>query len=161
MEMSCFSAPRKLLESDDVRDFISGVDVVDAWVHRRAHRSMRQGTAVVYVVYSGRIIAGLYALSAHSVLRTDVEGGRLKRNSPEHISAILLGMLGVDVHFQGQGLGASLLRDAILRSVEVSGQIGARALLVDPANSEASAFFAILGLRNWGGQPGSSCRSAS
>lgn len=101
MEMGGFLASRKLLESDAVIDFTSGVDVVDAWVRRRAHRSMRQGTAVVYVVYSGRIIAGLDALSAHSVLRTDVEGGWLKRNTPEHIPAILLGMPGVDVHFQG------------------------------------------------------------
>ena len=90
-------------------------------------------------------------MSSHSVLRTDVEGGWLKRNTPEHIPAILLGMLGVDVHFQGQGLGASLLRDAILRSVEVSDQIGARALLVDSANSEASTFYRHFGFKELGG----------
>ena len=47
-------------------------------------------------------------------------------------------MLGVDERYQG--LGAQLLRDAILNSLKVSELAGARALVVDPAGEAASAF---------------------
>lgn len=145
--MTAFSAPRQLAKKDDLSGFCSGVEVVDRWARQRAHKAMSQGTAVVYVCLSDTRIAGLYALSAHSVMRSDVKGGWLRRNTPEQIPAVLLGMLGVDEVFQGQGLGRSLLRDAILRARSVSHEIGARALLVDPADESSARFYEKYGFR--------------
>jgi ribosomal protein S18 acetylase RimI-like enzyme len=56
-------------------------------------------------------------------------------------------MLGVDRDYQGMGLGGSLLADAIERSAMVSESIGAKALLVDPANGEAEGFYRRYGFR--------------
>jgi len=142
-----FTKPRVLSDGDNLDGFESGDDVVDAWVRRRAHSAAHQGTAITYVVFEDGNIAGLYSLSAHSVLREDVRGGWLKRNVPEQIPAILLGMLGVDTRSQGKGLGASLLGDAIRRSQLVAEQIGARALLVDPASEEVVSFYEKFGFR--------------
>ena len=108
---------------------------------------MSQGTAVVYACFADEQVAGLYSLSVHSVARSDVRGGWLRRNTPEQIPAVLLGMLGVDKDCQGQGLGRSLLRDAVLRARNVSREIGARALLVDPADEGASQFYEHYGFR--------------
>lgn len=146
--MTAFSAPRQLGEKDNLSNFCCGVEIVDDWVHRRAHKAMSQGTAVVYVCLVGTKVAGLYSLSAHSVARSDVKGGWLRRNTPEQIPAVLLGMLGVDKDYQGQGLGRSLLRDAILRAQSVSREIGARALLVDPAGGGTSRFYEQYGFRS-------------
>lgn len=145
--MTAFSAPRQLSEKDDISSLCCGVEVVDDWAHRRAHKAMSQDTAVVYTCFADNRVAGLYSLSAHSVARSDVKGGWLRRNTPEQIPAVLLGMLGVDKDYQGQGLGRSLLRDAVLRARNVSREIGARALLVDPAGEGASRFYEHYGFR--------------
>nr|WP_314640027.1 GNAT family N-acetyltransferase [uncultured Olsenella sp.] len=146
--MSRFLPPRLLGEGDDLSAFECGEPVVDTWVRRRALRSVRAGTAAVHVVTTeAGIIAGLYSLSAHSVLRADVQGGWLRRNVPEQIPAVLLGMLGVDRRFQGFGLGGSLLADAIERALVVSRQVGARAVLVDPASEKAGMFYKHYGFK--------------
>lgn len=145
--MTAFSPPRRLSENDDLSAFESGASLIDAWVHAHAKKASEQGTAVVYVCAADGKVAGLYSLSAHSVLRESVKGGWLRRNSPEQIPAILLGMLGVDTAHQGHGLGTSLLRDAILRSQRVSSEIGAQALLVDPVDETAADFYLHFGFR--------------
>ena len=144
--MTAFAPPCRLDRGDDLTEFSSGVELVDAWVHGRAHKATDQGTAVVYVSRATDVPAGLYSLSAHSLMRADVHGGWLRRNVPEQIPAVLLGILGVDRRFQGQGLGRSLLRDAILRSRHVSQEVGARALLVDPVE-DARPFYLRYGFR--------------
>lgn len=145
--MTTFSAPRQLGEKDDLSNFSCGTEIVDNWVRHRAHKAMSQGTAVVYVCLADEQVAGLYSLSAHSVARSDVRGGWLRRNTPEQIPAVLLGMLGVDGDYQGRGLGRSLLRDAVLRARSVSHEIGARALLVDPTDESTSRFYEKYGFR--------------
>lgn len=145
--MTTFEPPRTLTQADSLADFHSGVELVDTRARDRASRAQKSGTAVVYIVKSDEKIAGFYSLSAHSVQRDDVAGGWLKRNAPEQIPAILLGMLGVDTSFQGVGLGKSLLKDAIERSLAASTQIGARALLVDPVDNKVAEFYKRYGFR--------------
>jgi GNAT superfamily N-acetyltransferase len=74
-----------------------------------------------------------------SVVRTQ-SPGRIRRNMPESIPVMVLGRLAVDKRWQSKGLGKALLRDAILRTLHVSGQVGARAILVH-AISEPAKFF--------------------
>lgn len=143
-----FEAPRKLMQEDRLDSFYCGVEVVDDWAHNRAASAEDNGTAVVYVVCCEGEVAGLYSLSAHSVLRNQVSGGWLRRNAPESIPAVLLGMLGVDKRYQGKGLGASLLGDALRRSMNVAREIGAKALLVDPFDENAAAFYEKYGFRH-------------
>lgn len=56
---------------------------------------------------------------------------------------MLLGMLGVDEDFEGIGLGAALLRDAVLNASKVAAIAGARALAVDPVDEARRRFTAI------------------
>lgn len=146
--MAAFEGPRKLTADDDTSSFCCGGALVDEWAQKRAHRAESNGTAVVYVVCRDGSVAGLYSLSTHSVARDEVSGGWLKRNAPEAIPAILLGMLGVDRRFQGEHLGVSLLGDALRRSMTVADQIGAKALLVDPADDKARAFYEKYGFKD-------------
>ena len=79
-------------------------------------------------------IAGVYALSMHEVAREDA--GRIGRGAPREIPVVLIGKLAVHLDHQGAGLGAGLLRDALLRSVSAADSVGAAAILVhtqDPA----------------------------
>lgn len=145
-----FSPPRQLGSDDDVSGFSCGQPLVDAWVATRAAGARKAGTAVVYATFCGGRLAGLYSLSAQSVPRGDASGW-LSRNAPEQIPVILLGMLGVDARYQGEGLGRDMLLDAVRRARSVSEQIGARALVVDPADDTSRAFYARFGFRDMPG----------
>ena len=60
---------------------------------------------------------------------------------PEPVPVVLLGRLAIDKGWQGRGLGANLLRDAILRTVSAAGTIGVRAILVHAISDAAKAFY--------------------
>lgn len=139
--------PRKITVNDPIENFLCGVDLIDDWAHKRAMKAEQRGTAVVYVSSCDGEVAGLYSLCTHSMVRDSISGGWLKRNSPENIPALLLGMLAVDKRYQGMGLGSSLLQDAIERSLVVSEHVGAKALLVDPLDPKAEAFYKHFGFK--------------
>ena len=73
--------------------------------------------------------------------------GRIRRNMPDPVPATLLGRLAVDRQWQGRGLGAALLRDAVLRVVGAAETIGVRALLAHAISEEAKAFYEHWGFR--------------
>ena len=138
-----FTKPEQLAEGAGLGGFHSGLAVVDSWAEKHAHLAKKRGTAVVYVSHTAdrSKVAGFYTLSSHSVEREFIGGGWLKRNAPEQVPAVLLGMLGVEEGCQGEGLGSALLADAIARSLGIADAIGARALVVDPADERARSFY--------------------
>lgn len=140
-----FSKPVQLPSGIGISDFECGNSLVDEWARNRSASARKRGSAVVYVSYSGGDVAGFYTLSTHSVARDAVSGGWFVRNAPDQVPAVLLGMLGVDLRYKGQGLGASLLKDAIQNAMKVAAIAGARALIVDPVDSDAAAFYEHFG----------------
>lgn len=142
--------PRPLADGDDLGSFESGVAVVDSWARARARSAVRNRTACVFVVTKGREVVGLYSLSTHSVARVPEVVGRLRRNAPDPIPCTLLGMLGVAREWQGRGLGTSLLRDAYLRALDAASSVASRALVVDPADEAAEAFYRHFGFLELG-----------
>lgn len=140
-----FTRPAQLAPGKDLAGFRCGDDIADRWVEKHAAHAKERGTAVVYVTYCEGVAAGFYTLSIHAVCRADIAGGWLRRNAPDHIPAVLLGMLGVDGRFMGKGLGAMLLRDAIIRSLGVADAVGAKALVVDPSSESAASFYGHFG----------------
>lgn len=143
--MTAFQPPEQLPAGIGIEDFHCGDKIVDDWVRTRSASARKRGTAVIYVVRCGSAIAGFYSLSRHAVARTEVRGGWFTRNAPEHVPAVLLGMLGVDERFKGLGLGAPLLRDAIQNAMKVAHLAGAKVLIVDPNGTEAASFYEHFG----------------
>jgi hypothetical protein len=60
---------------------------------------------------------------------------------PDPVPVMILGRLAVDKAFQGQGIGAGLLKDAVLRTMQAAGIAGIRALLMAHAISDAARRF--------------------
>ncbi len=145
--MSEFSKPVQLGIDVGIEGFHCGCDVVDQWAADHSKTARKRGSAVIYATFCGTEIAGFYTLSTHSVMRADIAGGWFVRNAPERIPAVLLGMMGVDERYKGCGLGAQLLRDAILNAQKIADLAGARALIVDPVDESAAAFYAHFGFR--------------
>jgi len=60
---------------------------------------------------------------------------------PDPVPVMVLGRLAVDRAHQDRGLGAGLLRDAILRVVQAAELGGIRAILVHAISEDAKRFY--------------------
>jgi GNAT superfamily N-acetyltransferase len=86
-------------------------------------------------------IAGYYSLAASSVEHGEASMRVKKGLAKTPVPVILLARLAVDKEFAGQGLGQALLKDALNRSLQVTEQIGARAVLVHAKDPEAREWY--------------------
>ena len=146
------SAPEPLAPDHRLDAFESGVAPLDDWLKRHAHRNEEVGASRTFVVCSGRRVIGYYSLAAGSVLR-DTATGKVRRNMPEPVPVVLLGRLAVDRAWQGKGIGADLLRDAVLRTLGAAETIGVRAILVHAISEDAKGFYERHGFRAWPVEP--------
>lgn len=110
------------------------------WLRQRARNNEAAQGSRCFVVCEGERVVGFYALAAGSVRRA-MTPGAVRRNMPDPVPAIVLGRLAVDRAWQGQGLGADLLQDAVLRAVRASREIGARVLLCHAVDDRARRFY--------------------
>jgi GNAT superfamily N-acetyltransferase len=130
----------------DVTAFDCGSDAQTNWLRRVAAVAHAAKTAVVYVVTptdEDRVV-GYYALAAASVAHADAPERLTKGAGRSPIPVILLARLGVDATAQGHGVGAALVKDAMIRAHQAAGAIGARALLVHAESDEARSFYEHL-----------------
>lgn len=142
--MSRYTTPRPIADGDDVAAFDSGEPSLDDYLRKRALANHVQGASRCFVTASEGRVVGYYALATGSVQHRDV-AGKVRRNMPDPVPVILLSRLAVDVKEQGHGLGKHLLRDAILRTIQVADSVGVRALLMHALHDEARAFYARFG----------------
>jgi GNAT superfamily N-acetyltransferase len=140
------TAPAPLAAEHELEQFSSGTEPLDDWLKRRARPNETSGASRTYVITEGRRVVGYYSLAAGSVLHAAATG-RIRRNMPDPVPVALLGRLAIDQGWQGRGLGAALLRDAVLRVVGAAETIGVRALLVHAISDEAKAFYERWGFR--------------
>lgn len=112
----------------------------------RALKNEKTGASRTFVSVDADsgLVAGYYCLSASSLARDDAPS-TLRRNMPDPIPVILIGRLAVDKRFKGLGLGASLLQEAVLKGVEASRIVGARALIVHAISESAEKFYLKFG----------------
>lgn len=130
----------------DVTAFDCGSRAQTRWLRESARMAHAARTATVYVVTpvgDGRVV-GYHAVAAASCGQDDAPVRLRKGAGQEPIPVILLARLGVDRSAHGRGLGAALVKDALLRAREAAGVIGARALIIHAESPEARAFYLHL-----------------
>lgn len=144
--MAGLRRPRPITKHDDTSDFDCGKPSLTSRLQIRAIRNEAGGASRTFVSIDQETerIAGYYCLAASS-LRAAEAPGALRRNMPDPIPVVLIGRLAVDSRFQGVGLGASLLQDALVKSIEASRLIGARAVIVYALDDEAVSFYRRFG----------------
>jgi GNAT superfamily N-acetyltransferase len=144
--LSTFRSPRAIASGDKFATFDCGEASLNEWLRSRALKNETTGASRTFVSIDAESgdVAGYYCLSASSLALEDAPG-RVKRNMPAPIPIILIGRLAVDERFKGRGLGVSLLQDAVLKGVEASRIVGARAFVVDALNEDAERFYRKFG----------------
>ncbi len=108
------SAPTPLGEAHDFDLFQSGNDTLDDWLRRRAHANQASGASRTYVIAEEWRVVGYYCLASGALDLADAPSS-VRRNMPDPIPMAVLGRLAIDRDWQGKGLGAALLQDAVLR----------------------------------------------
>ena len=142
--MSEFVGPELLAVGQVLEGFECGDESLDAWLIDRSLRNQADRSSRTWVVSAGGRVVAYYASSAAVVLRVEATK-RAARNQPDPLPAVRLGRLAVDLRYQGQGLGAALLKHFIAKSMEVAELIGVRVVLVHAKDSAAAAFYARFG----------------
>ncbi len=132
--------PQKLSPEHDLSGFDSGEPVLDEWLRRRALQNEVSGASRTYVVCAGKRVVGYYTLAVGAVAHLGAPG-RVRRNMPDPVPVMVLGRLAVDKAFQGRHIGAGLLRDAVLRTVQAAEIGGIRAILVHAISEAAKRFY--------------------
>ena len=126
--------------------FDCGAPALNAWVVRFASSDQAAGASVTYVAARGRTVAGLYRLTPH-LIEPRESSGRIGEglSKGRSIGVFLLARLAVDRREQGTGLGAGLLRDALLRCAGAADQVGGRAVVVHAKDEAADGFYRRFG----------------
>lgn len=138
------TAPENLTAGHDLRQFCCGEPSLDQWLKTRALQNEKNGASRTNVVCSGGYVIGFYALAAGAVAHA-IAPTRIKRNMPDPVPVMLIGRLAVDKQFQHHGIGADLLRDAILRTLRAAEIVGIRAILVNAISEGAKRFYEKYG----------------
>lgn len=146
--MGKISAPAPLSSHHQIAEFCCGETVLDQWLKQRGLKNQAQGAARTFVVCKeeSHQVVGFYSLVTGSVNHTEATGG-LRRNMPDPIPVIILARLAIDCAYHGQGLGADLLHDALLRSYRVAENVGVRALMVHALTDSAKRFYLHHGFK--------------
>lgn len=142
--MTRFSDPEPLTVEHRLDGFTCGDGTLDRWLSRYALIAQGSRSARVFVVtdarQDGRVVA-FYALATGQVARSEATV-RVAASMPRHpIPVVVLGRLAVDSSVQSIGLGAWLLKDALLRVKASAGHIGIRAVLVHASDEDARRFY--------------------
>ena len=135
--------------------FSCGEPALDNYLRRQASQDERRRVARIFVAVGDAPgnIAGYYSLSAASFGKDDLPPDVARRLPHYPVPAAVLGRLAVDRRYQGQGLGETLLLDAIYRVVRASATIAVYAVIVDAKNERGRTFYERYGFRAFAGLP--------
>lgn len=136
--------PSPITTDHNLTNFDCGEPSLNDWLKRRALKNHASGASRCFVVCSGATVIGYYSLSAGAISHESAPKA-LRRNMPDPLPVLLLGRLAIDKKYHNQGIGQALLRDAMLRAVNVAGNAGVFAILVHALSDQAKQFYISRG----------------
>jgi len=131
----------KLARHHVIEHFDCGSAPLDTFLRRFALGNQSAGAAQTYVAAAGERVVGYYSLCSGQVEYGDAPE-RLRKGLARHpVPVVLLARLAVDRQWQGRGLGAALLLDALRRLLAAADILGIRAVMVHAKDDAARRFY--------------------
>jgi GNAT superfamily N-acetyltransferase len=131
----------KLRREHKVDSFNCGQDQLNRFLVRYALPSQQAEASQTYVALADDRVIGFYTLVV-ALVEYDDAPARLGKGLAKHpIPLMLLARLAVATSSQGKGLGAGLLKDAMLRTLQAADIAGIRAMAVHAKDDAARAFY--------------------
>lgn len=140
-----FTPIRKLNFDDPVDAFDCGQSDLNHYLRRYAWSNQKANSAQTYIVCASSNIAGYYSLSVAGVDHAETPPRVTKGLARHPVPVMLLARLAVDLNFQGHGLGAALLKDALLRTLQAADIAGIRAVIVHAKSDAARQWYLRFG----------------
>ena len=138
------SPPAPITAAHTLEDFTSGETSLDEWLKKRALKNHLAGASRCFVLCDSAAVIGYYSLSAGAIYH-EAAPKTMRRNMPDPLPVVLLGRLAVDKRYHNQGLGQALLRDALIRTISIAGDVGVFAILVHALSDQAKQFYLSRG----------------
>jgi len=132
----------------DKTRFNCGNQLLNDYLKKQAKQDVNRDLSACFVLVDpSDVVKGYYTLSANSIKRDAFSEELIKKLPPsyEDIPTILLGRLAIDESIKGNGWGEILLLDALNRSLSISESVGTIAVIVDPIDEKAQAFYLKYG----------------
>lgn len=140
--------PVLLTKDHDRNSFDCSVPALNDYLKKYALQNQKKHAARTYVATRSNRIVGYYTLAYGSVSLEEAPQS-IKSGLPRHpIPVILLARLAVDSTEKGQGLGAALLKDALVRTIQAADIAGLRAMLVHAKDDSARRFYEKFGFES-------------
>jgi GNAT superfamily N-acetyltransferase len=136
--------PTSITADQELTNFDSGEFSLNEWLKKRAFKNQAAGASRCFVLCAGVEVIGYYSLSAGAISH-EAAPKAMRRNMPDPLPVLLLGRLAVDKRYHNRGIGQALLRDAMMRAVNVSGNAGVFAILVHALSDQAKQFYLSRG----------------
>jgi len=124
-----------------IETFDCGRDPLNRFFIRFAFHNQQAGASQTYVALADGVVAGCYTLAVGQVEYEDAPERLIKGLARHPVPIMLLARLAVAIEWQGKGLGAGLLKDAMLRTLQAADIAGIRAFAVHAKDEQAKAFY--------------------
>lgn len=135
----------KLRRDHGVDAFDCGREELNRFLIRFAFPNQQAGASQSYVGLSGEEVIGFYTLVVGQVEYADAPERLTKGLARHPVPIMLLARLAVSTPWQGRGVGAGLLKDAMRRTLQAADIAGIRAFGVHAKDDEARAYYERFG----------------
>lgn len=135
----------KLTRRHAVDPFDCGEPALDRFLARFAFPNQQANASQTYVGLADDTVIGFYTLVVGEVTHAEAPERLVKGLARHPVPIMLLARLAVARDWQGKGIGAGLLRDAVLRTLQAADIAGIRALAVHAKDDAARAFYRRFG----------------
>jgi GNAT superfamily N-acetyltransferase len=132
----------KLERRHPIDRFDCGKEPLNRYLVRYALQNQSAGASQTYIALEGANVVGYYTLVVGEVAHA-VAAERMKKGLARHpVPVMVLARLAVAVGQQGKGVGAGLLKDALVRTLRAADIAGIRAFVVHAKDDDARSFYA-------------------
>lgn len=136
-------------KNQDRQQFHCGEPELDNYLRKYAGQHVKANLSRTFVAvlnHAPQRIIGFYSLSMAQVAFDEIPQ-EMSRKLPKYpIPVARLGRLAVDTNFQGKGIGAALLMNALARCAGIARQdIAANGVIVDAKHERAQRFYQKYG----------------
>lgn len=135
----------KLRRDHPVDGFTCGREELDRFLIRYAFDNQQANAAQTYLGLHDAEIVGFYSLVVGEVTYGDAPERLTKGLARHPVPLMLLARLAVSTAWQGRGIGAGLLKDAMLRTLQAAEIGGIRAFAVHAKDAPAQRFYEHFG----------------
>ena len=131
----------KLTRRHAVEVFDCGSEPLNRFLTRVALAKQLANAAQTYLALSGEIIIGFHSLAVGEIGHADAPERLVKGLARHPVPVMILARLAVHKDWQGKGIGAGLLKDAVLRTLQAAEIAGIRAIVVHAKDEAAQRFY--------------------